>query len=110
MDIAEKELLLMSWYRVSDYQPEMYEKALAWTEGWAEPCPVTWQTASTTDGRGNDVAQHTGWLMNTVGAFYEDFGYFSESELKYYGIDAVEYIFPLKEIDLPDITTPPSPS
>ena len=46
----------MSWYKVSDYQPEMYEKALAWSEGWTQLHPVTWQTASTTDGRGNDVA------------------------------------------------------
>lgn len=89
------------WIKASDYQAEMYEKALVWAKGWDKPCAATFMQAATTDGRGNDVAQHTGWLLDSVGAFYEDFGYFGDWELKYYGIDAAQYVLPMSSIELP---------
>lgn len=82
------------WYKASDYQADDYEEALVWAPGWARPSVARYTTAATTDGRGNDVSEHKGWLLNSVGAFYEDFGYFGETDLLYYGINAVQYVFP----------------
>lgn len=91
----------MRWYKIGEYVPKKYGQALVWAEGWSQPYSACYCTAPTTDGRGNDVSEHTGWLLSNVGAFYEDFGYFSDQDLLYYGIDSVKYIIPFKEIETP---------
>lgn len=93
---------MAKWYKVSDYDAARYEHAIVWSKGWLEPRAACYCDASTTDGRGNDVSRHTGWLLETVGAFYEDFGYFSENDLLYYGINAVQYVLPFNSLELPD--------
>jgi hypothetical protein len=94
---------MLPWIKVQDYQAEDRERALGWAPGWHQPQEVTFGEWDTTDGRGNDVAKHVGWMLaGVVGALYEDFGYFSEDMLKYYGIDAVKFIVPMKMIEVPD--------
>ena len=92
---------MMGWLKVSEYEAENFEQGIVFAEGWREPCLATYQAACTTDGRGNDVSTATGWLLSSVAAFYEDFGYFDDWEIKYYGVGAAEYVIPLKNLELP---------
>lgn len=90
------------WTLTTEYAAVPYETALVWAPGWRTPREAMYCEASTTDGRGNDVSRATGWLLSNVGAFYEDFGYFTESEILIYGVGAAKWVLPLTAIKLPE--------